>query len=87
MTPFRNRGNLTAAQRAYNYALCMSRVRIEHAFGKAFGQWRRMRMLHCLSPEIAVDHITTCFVLHNFMILSGKTLVASIFFKLNIELC
>ncbi|XP_034253687.1 putative nuclease HARBI1 [Thrips palmi] len=75
MTPFRNRGNLTPEQRAFNYALCRSRARIEHCFGKAFMQWRRMKMLHVLNHEIAIDHITACFVLHNFMILNGEQLI------------
>ncbi|KAK3923113.1 Protein ANTAGONIST OF LIKE HETEROCHROMATIN PROTEIN 1 [Frankliniella fusca] len=55
MVPFRNAGNLTAEQRRYNYALCRCRARMEHAFGKAFGQWRRMKMLHSANIELAVD--------------------------------
>ncbi|KAK3931706.1 Protein ANTAGONIST OF LIKE HETEROCHROMATIN PROTEIN 1 [Frankliniella fusca] len=38
MVPFKNRGNLNEQQRAFNQSLCRARVRIEHAFGKAFGQ-------------------------------------------------
>ncbi|KAK3911312.1 Protein ANTAGONIST OF LIKE HETEROCHROMATIN PROTEIN 1 [Frankliniella fusca] len=75
LPPFRNVGNLTAAQRAYNYALCKCRARIEHAFGKAFGQWRRMKMLHSCNIELAVDHFTASYVLHNFMILNGEKLI------------
>ncbi|KAE8738155.1 hypothetical protein FOCC_FOCC016375 [Frankliniella occidentalis] len=75
MIPFKNQGNLTAEQRLYNRCLCKSRVRIEHAFGKAFGQWRRMKMLHTANLELAVDHIVSCFVLHNFMILNGEQLL------------
>ncbi|XP_052125219.1 uncharacterized protein LOC127749746 [Frankliniella occidentalis] len=75
MVPFKNLGNLTAEERAYNHSLCKSRVRIEHAFGKSFGQWRRMKHLESANVEIAVDHITACFVLHNFMILNGEKLL------------
>ncbi|KAK3911041.1 Protein ANTAGONIST OF LIKE HETEROCHROMATIN PROTEIN 1, partial [Frankliniella fusca] len=75
MVPLRNVGNLTEEQRLYNYSLCKSRCRVEHAFGKAFGQWRRMKMLHTANLDIAVDHIVSCFVLHNFMILNGEKLL------------
>ncbi|XP_034236326.1 uncharacterized protein LOC117642351 [Thrips palmi] len=75
MSPFRNRGNMTELQRRFNYALCWCRARIEHTFGKAFGQWRRMKMLQCVNLDIATDHIMACFVLHNFMILNGEVLI------------
>lgn len=74
---FRKARNLTQAQKDFNYALCKCRARIEHAFGKAFGQWRRMKMLHSCNIELAVDHFTACYVLHNFMILSGEKLIVS----------
>lgn len=34
-------------------------------------------MLHSLNTEIAIDHFTACFVLHNFMILNGEKLLVS----------
>ena len=51
---------------------------MEHCFGKAFGQWRRMKFMYSLNIELAVDHIVSCFVLHNFMILNGEVLIVSI---------
>lgn len=34
-------------------------------------------MLHVLNSEIAIDHFTACYVLHNFMILNGERLIVS----------
>ena len=82
LVPFRNIGNLTPQQRLYNQLLSRCRARIEHAFGKAFGQWRRMKFLHCVNLDIAVDHIMACFVLHNFMILHGEVMLVSIIFRI-----
>jgi len=72
MVPFRNTGNLTQQQRRYNTSVCRPRARIEHCHGKSFSQWRRLKYLHCVNMDLAVDHIMSCFVLHNFMILNGE---------------
>jgi len=71
LTPIRNNGRLTRAQKAYNYRLCRCRARIEHCFGKLFSQWRRLKFLESYNFECAVKTIVACFVLHNFMILEG----------------
>ena len=78
LVPFRNVGILTEQQRRYNRMFCRNRARIEHAFAKAFGQWRRMKSLHVLNMDVAVDHIMACFVLHNYMILEGEVLLVSL---------
>ena len=50
----------------------MCRMRIEYTFGKVFGQWRRIKKTYSLNIELAVDHIVSCLVLNNFMILNGE---------------
>ncbi|KAK3918215.1 Putative nuclease [Frankliniella fusca] len=73
MTPYRNLGRLTEQQTQFNRQLSRCRVRIEHTFGKAFGQWRRM--LESSNIDLAVDHFTASYVLHNFMILNGEEIM------------
>ncbi|KAE8738272.1 hypothetical protein FOCC_FOCC016248 [Frankliniella occidentalis] len=75
MCPFRNVGRLTEEQTECNKQLSRCRVRIEHTFGKAFGQWRRMKMLECSHIDLAIDHFTASYVLHNFMILNGERMM------------
>ncbi|KAK3915857.1 Putative nuclease [Frankliniella fusca] len=75
MVPFRNVGNLTPQQVEFNRRLSRCRMRIEHTFGKAFGQWRRMKMLHSYNIDIAIDYFTASYMLHNFMILNGEEIM------------
>ncbi|KAE8739946.1 hypothetical protein FOCC_FOCC014557 [Frankliniella occidentalis] len=75
MVPFRNNGHLTAAQLNYNKKLSQSRVRVENAFARAKGKWRRLKFLHARKQEVVIDHITASFVLHNFTILHGEPLI------------
>ncbi|KAE8751624.1 hypothetical protein FOCC_FOCC001472 [Frankliniella occidentalis] len=75
MIPFVNNGHLTAEQLNFNKKLSQSRVRVENAFAKAKGKWRRLKFLHARRPDIVVDHITASFVLHNFIILNGDAMI------------
>ncbi|KAK3920819.1 Protein ANTAGONIST OF LIKE HETEROCHROMATIN PROTEIN 1 [Frankliniella fusca] len=75
MVPFRNNGHLTAVQLNYNKKLSQSRMRVENAFARAKGKWRRLKFLHARKQEVVVDHITASFVLHNFTILHGEPLI------------
>lgn len=75
MIPFPNNGHLNAEQRNFNRRLSQSRVRVENAFGRAKGKWRRLKFLHARNQAIVVDHITASFVLHNFIILGGEDML------------
>lgn len=78
LTPYRNNGHLVQEQRLFNYVLSRCRSRVEHLFGKFFGQWRRLKFLHIFEFEYAVHQIVATFVVHNFMILNGNALQVSI---------
>ncbi|KAE8738765.1 hypothetical protein FOCC_FOCC015747 [Frankliniella occidentalis] len=75
MVPFRNNGHLTPVQLNYNRKLSQSRVRVENAFARAKGKWRRLKFMHARKQEVVVDHITASFVLHNFTILHGEPII------------
>ncbi|KAE8745041.1 hypothetical protein FOCC_FOCC008353 [Frankliniella occidentalis] len=71
MIPFDNHGHLNHDQMNFNRRLSQARVRVENAFGRAKGKWRRLKFLHARNQAIVVDHITASFVIHNFIILGG----------------
>jgi len=82
MIPFANNGHLTQQQLNFNRTLSQSRVRVENAFGRAKGKWRRIKYMYVRNHEVAIDHITAAFVLHNFIILEGEQLMdVRIFFS------
>lgn len=82
MIPFTNDGHLTDAQTNFNKTLSQCRVKVENAFGRAKGKWRRIKFLHARNPAIITDHISASFVLHNFIILNGERMwdVSRLFF-------
>ena len=65
MTPFRDAGRLTSAQKCYNYKQSRARMVVENAFGRLKGRWRIL--LKRLDNRLdAVPHIImTCATLHN----------------------
>ncbi|KAK3918944.1 Protein ANTAGONIST OF LIKE HETEROCHROMATIN PROTEIN 1 [Frankliniella fusca] len=75
LIPFSNNGHLTEEQQICNRALSQARVRVENAFGLAKGKWRRLKYLYIRDPALVVDHITACFVIHNFLILNGEAMI------------
>ncbi|KAK3924028.1 Putative nuclease [Frankliniella fusca] len=75
MIPFPRDGPLTEAQCRFNRKLSQCRVRVENAFARAKGKWRRLKYLHARNPAIVLDYIVGSFVLHNFTILNGEQLL------------
>lgn len=75
MMPYENNGHLTAAQLNFNTKLSQCRVRVENAFARAKGKWRRLKFLYARNQAYVVDHITASFVLHNFQILHGEEML------------
>lgn len=75
MTPFPNTGYRTEAQMNFNRRLSQCRVRVENSYALAKGKWRRLKQLYVRRPDVAMDHVTASFVLHNFVILNGEPLI------------
>lgn len=75
MSPYENNGHLTERQLTFNKRLSQSRVRVENAFARAKGKWRRLKMIHSVNQENLIDHITASFVLHNFILLHGEQMI------------
>lgn len=75
MIPFENNGHLNDNQRNFNRRLSQCRVRVENAFGRSKGKWRRMKFLHARNQANVVDHITVSFVLHNFILRHGERML------------
>ncbi|KAK6168710.1 hypothetical protein SNE40_019898 [Patella caerulea] len=72
--PYRNDGNLTQAQRRFNYLLSSNRSIIERSFGRVKGRFRRLMLLNCRSVKKTIKVIMSCFVLHNVCIMSNDDL-------------
>ncbi|KAK3918585.1 Protein ANTAGONIST OF LIKE HETEROCHROMATIN PROTEIN 1 [Frankliniella fusca] len=75
MAPYANNGHLTERQLNFNKKLSQCRVRVENAFAKAKGKWRRLKFLHVRNPRNLVEHVTASFVLHNFLIREGEQMI------------
>lgn len=72
LTPYRDNGHLTRQQQRYNVKHASIRSCIERAFGLLKNKFRRLRFLDMnLIEEIPVV-ITSCCVLHNFIILHER---------------
>lgn len=70
LTPFRNNGHLTAAQKNYNYRLSAARVTVERCIGLL--KERMRNLLHCLPMsrvDLMAEHVVACCVIHNICIL------------------
>lgn len=68
MTPFRDTGHLTRAQRIYNTKLSSVRSIIERAFGLLKGKFRRLKYLDISDFELGNNIIAAACVLHNFIL-------------------
>lgn len=65
MVPFKDNGHLTARQHHYNTVLSSCRSKIEQAFGRLKGKWRRLKYLD-MDIENIPHVITAACVLHNY---------------------
>ncbi|CAN7939070.1 unnamed protein product, partial [Ixodes hexagonus] len=71
ITPFRNYGKTTQAQRDFNFKLSQTRVKIGNAFGMMKARLRQLLLLEFWKVKKATKFILTCCVLHNLCILNG----------------
>ncbi|XP_030745914.1 putative nuclease HARBI1 [Sitophilus oryzae] len=65
LTPYRDRGELTAVQSNYNRKLASSRYIIEHCFGILKQKFRQLYHVKLRSIEDICHFIRACCVLHN----------------------
>ncbi|KAK3909953.1 Putative nuclease [Frankliniella fusca] len=72
MVPYDNHAVLNAAQRLHNTTLSSIRSHVENAFCYVKMRFPRLKYFRSLVTEYAVDHIVSCFVLHNFVTLHGE---------------
>lgn len=68
LTPFKDRGNLTAIQSNFNSKLSTNRYVIEHCFGLLKQKWRQLYHIRLRKINDIVHFIRACCVLHNLAI-------------------
>lgn len=66
--PYKNNGNLTPAQRNYNFRLSSARVAIERAFGMLKARFRCLLYLDIRKIEWAPKYVIACCVIHNICV-------------------
>ena len=71
ITPFKDNGHLSRAERNFNFKLSRSRVKVEHAFGLLKGRFRRLTHLTQVQVESIPKVVTACCVLHNICFLQN----------------
>lgn len=65
LTPFRDNGHLSAAEKNYNFKLSSCRVVIEHAFGILKQRFRQLYYCKLKGIKKICHFIRACMVLHN----------------------
>lgn len=68
LTPFKDRGQLTRAQRNYNIKLAKNRYIVEHCFGLLKQKFRQLFHIKLRNITDIVHFIRACCVLHNLAI-------------------
>jgi hypothetical protein len=66
LTPYKDYGNLNAAQRHYNYIHSSTRMSIERSFGSLKGRFRRLKFIDMLDIERIVSVVLSSCTLHEF---------------------
>jgi hypothetical protein len=75
MTPYINRGNLTARQIYYNSAVSKGRQVIERAFSLLKGRFRRLKYIDMNRTDLIPETILAACVLHNICLLHNDDLI------------
>ncbi|XP_018305551.1 putative nuclease HARBI1 [Mycetomoellerius zeteki] len=65
ITPYRDNGHLTQAQRNFNRMHSQCRISVEHGFGELKQRFRQLYFLKLRNMEFIVKFILVCCVLHN----------------------
>lgn len=71
MTPFRDYGTLTAAEKNYNKKFSQTRVKIENSFALLKNRFRQLIRTDFASVGRTAKFIISCCVLHNICILNN----------------
>ncbi|XP_063585074.1 uncharacterized protein LOC134762506 [Penaeus indicus] len=66
MRPFGGK-QLSIAKKVFNYRLNKARLYVEHAFGILNNKWKILHRPLNVSPELAVNIVKACCILHNFV--------------------
>jgi len=74
LTPYRDYGNLTAAQQNYNHKLSTTRVKIENTFALLKQRFRQLMFLEFITVKRSANFIISCCVLHNLCIMNNDDL-------------
>lgn len=72
MVGFKDNGNLTDAQKNFNFKLSQIRVCIENAFGILKCRFRRLKLIETVRLELISLLIVSACILHNHCILQGE---------------
>lgn len=72
MTPFRDYGNLTAAEKKFNKKFSQTRVKIENSFALLKNRFRQLKRTDFASVGRTAKFIISCCVLHNQCILNNN---------------
>jgi len=65
ITPYRDNGHLTQAQRNFNRIHSQCRISVEHGFGLLKQRFRQLYFLKLRNMQFIVKFILACCVLHN----------------------
>lgn len=68
ITPFRDNGHLSIAQKTFNYSLSSTRMLIEHTFGLLKGTWRRLKYCAVNDLNTILPIVMGACILHNLCI-------------------
>jgi len=65
LTPYKDNGHLTAAQRNFNKTLSSERIDIEHTFGLLKQRFRQLYYTKLKGVKLISHFVRACVVLHN----------------------
>lgn len=65
ITPYRDNGHLTQAQRNFNRMHSQCRISVEHTFGLLKQRFRQLYFLKLRNMQFIVKFIFACCILHN----------------------
>lgn len=78
LTPYRDNGHLSRAQRNFNFTHSSIRSVVERAFGLLKGRFTRLRIINQGDTETIISTIVSACILHNICIKSGDDFVEAL---------
>jgi hypothetical protein len=74
LTPYRDNGKLSTLQKRFNFLHGSARSVIERSFALLKGKFRRLKYLDMSLDDKIPLTVSSCVVLHNFILLNEKNL-------------